>query len=421
MPTESRIRYGIVTDPSQAADPLPRRGDPLPQRGDPLPRRGEPLPRRGDQLPQRGDPLPQRGDPLPRRGDPLPQRGDPPPQRGDPLPQRGDPLPRRGDPLPQRGDPLPQRRDPLPQRGDPLPQRGDPLPQRGDPLPQRGDPPGDPGALPRRTGRTRRSGRHRSAHRLSLPSDAPTLLLAVPGRASAASDEVSGQVAAEARLSCQGADVQVAYLEGSERSLEEALATPAHGPWPALAVLVPLLAGPHPRADAALQRAVAGAAGEVLLAEHLGPHPLLAEALHARLAEVGLARESRARGLSISNAANGVLVLADRGEDAVRAAGVAAVLLAGRLAAPAVHASIDNPPGIAAAVEQLHAMGASRVAIAPCLIGPETDPRELDAVSAAIGALAAPPLGAHPAIGQLVAMRYGNALAGLRPADSSLG
>jgi sirohydrochlorin ferrochelatase len=159
----------------------------------------------------------------------------------------------------------------------------------------------------------------------------------------------------------------------------------------------------------------------VILAEHLGPHPLLAEALHARLAQVGLARESRVRGLSISNAANGVLVLADRGEDAVRAAGVAAVLLAGRLAAPAVHASIDNPQGIAAAVEQLHAMGASRVVIAPCLIGPETDPRELDAVSAAIGALAAPPLGAHPAIGQLVAMRYGNALAGLRPADSSLG
>jgi sirohydrochlorin ferrochelatase len=243
----------------------------------------------------------------------------------------------------------------------------------------------------------------------------------VPGSVTAASDEISGQIAAEARVSCQGADVQVAYVEGSEHSLADALATPASGPWPALAVLVPLLAGPHPRTDAALQRAVAGAAGEVILAEHLGPHPLLAEALHARLAQVGLARESRARGLSISNAANGVLVLADRGDDAVRAAGVAAVLLAGRLAAPAVHASIDNPQGIASAVEQLRAMGASRVAIAPCLIGPETDPRELDAVGAAIGALAAPPLGAHPAIGHLVAMRYGNALAGLRPADSSLG
>jgi sirohydrochlorin ferrochelatase len=310
----------------------------------------------------------------------------------------------------------------LPQRGEPLPQRGEPLPQRGDPLPQRGEPSGDPSALPRRVNRTRRSGRHRSAHRLSLPSDAPTLLIAVPGSSSPESDKISGEIAEAAAESCQGAHIQVAYLEGSENRLDQAVAAPAQGgPYPALAVIVPLLAGPQPKADAALQRAVAGAAGEVVLAEHLGPHPLLAEALHARLAQVGLARESRVRGLSISNAANGVLVLADRGDDAVRAAGVAAVLLAGRLAAPAVHASIDDPQAVASAVTRLREMGASRVAIAPCVIGPETDPRELDAVSAATGALCAPPLGAHPAIAQLVAMRYGNALAGLRPADSSLG
>jgi hypothetical protein len=413
----------------QASEPLPRRGDPLPQRGDPLPQRGDPLPQRGDPLPQRGEPLPQRGDPLPRRGDPLPQRGEPLPQRGDPLPQRGDPLPQRGDPLPQRGDPLPRRGDPLPQRGDPLPRRGDPLPQRGEPLPQRGDPlpqRGEPSladqeALPRRTGRTRRSGRHRSPHRLTLPSDAPTLLLAVPGSASEASDTISEQVAEAARMSCQGAEVRVAYLEGGARRLDEALADFGQGPWLAQAVVVPLLAGPQPRADAALQLAVASAPGEVVVAEHLGPHPLLAEALHARLAQVGLARESRARGLSISTAANGVLVLADRGDDAVRAAGVAAVLLAGRLAAPAVHASIDDPHGIASAIGRLRDMGASRVVIAPCVIGPETDPRDLDAVSAAAGALIAPPLGAHPAVAQLVAMRYGAALVGLPAADSSLG
>jgi CbiX len=308
-------------------------------------------------------------------------------------------------------EPLPPREPPL-QRGYPLPRRGEPLPQRGEPLPQRGEP------LPRRTVRTRRSGRHRSPHRLTLPSDAPTLLLAVPGVACAASDAISAEIAAAARLSCQGADVQVAYLEGTERGLGDSLAALADGPWPALAVVVPLLAGPHPRSDASLQRAVAEADGEVVVADHLGPHPLLAEALHSRLAEVGLARESRARGLSISTVANGVLVLADRGDDAVRAAGVAAVLLAGRLAAPAVHASIDDPQGIASAATRLRDMGASRVAIAPCVIGPETDPRELEAVSAAIGALSAPPLGAHPAIGQLVAMRYGNALVGLRPAGT---
>jgi len=424
----------------------PQREDFPPQREDFPPQRGDFPPQREDFPPQRGDPPPQHeslsrvrdslarlddeepvtepGAPLPppeppsQREDPLPHGAEPFPQRGESVYQPREPLPRRGEePVYQPREPLPQRELP-PQRGEsvfqprePLPQRGEPLPRRGEPLPQRE-------ALPRRTGRTRRSGRHRSPDRLSLPSDAPTLLIAVPGTASPDSGTIGEQVAVAARMSCQGADVQFAYLEGTEHRLDEALATLADGPWPALAVVVPLLAGPHPRSDRALQRAVAGADGQIVVAEHLGPHPLLAEALHSRLAEVGLARESRVRGLSISTVANGVLVLADRGDDAVRAAGVAAVLLAGRLAAPAVHASIDDPQGIASAAERLQAMGASRVAIAPCVIGPETDPRELDAVSAAIGALAAPPLGAHPAIGQLVAMRYGNALVGLRPAGT---
>jgi CbiX len=429
MPDESRIRYGSVTDSSEAAEPLPRR-EPLLERDDPLPRRGDPLPPHeslsrvrdslarledGEPVPQAEVPEPQRESVFQPREKRLPPREAPPPyedplaRRGETLPQR-EALPRRDGPLPRRGEPLPQRGEALPQRGEPLPQR-EALPQRGEPLPQRE-------ALPRRTGRTRRSGRHRSPDRLSLPSDAPILLLAVPGSAKPASDTIGEEVAATAGLSCPGADVQAAYLEGTEHRLDEKLAALAEGQWPAVAVVVPLLAGPHPRSDLALQRAVAGGDGQIIVAEHLGPHPLLAEALHTRLAEAGLARESRARGLSISTVANGVLVLADRGDDAVRAAGVAAVLLAGRLAAPAVHASIDDPQGIASAAERLHAMGASRVAIAPCVIGPEADPREIDAISAAIGAPAAPPLGAHPAIGQLVAMRYGNALVGLRPADS---
>jgi sirohydrochlorin ferrochelatase len=438
MPDESRIPYGSVTDPSEAAGPLPRR-EPLPRRGDSPPQRGDPPPqheslsrirdslaRLDDEEPatQPGAPLPlpeppsQREDSFPHGAEPFPPRGGSVFQPSEPLRRPGgesvfqprEPLPQR-EPPPPRGESVFQPREPLPRRGEPLPRRDEPLPQRGEALPQRE-------ALPRRTGRTRRSGRHRSPDRLSLPSDAPTLLIAVPGTAGPGSETIGEQVAAAARVSCQGADVQVAFLEGTEHRLDEALAALADGPWPALAVVVPLLAGPHPRSDLALQRLVAGADGQVVVAEHLGPHPLLAEALHSRLAEVGLARESRVRGLSISTVANGVLVLADRGDDAVRAAGVAAVLLAGRLAAPAVHASIDDPQGIASAAERLQAMGASRVAIAPCVIGPETDPRELDAVSAAIGALAAPPLGAHPAIGQLVAMRYGNALVGLRPAGT---
>jgi sirohydrochlorin ferrochelatase len=274
--------------------------------------------------------------------------------------------------------------------------------------------------LPRRTGRSLPPGRHRSPHRLTLPSDAPALVLAVPGAAGTASDELAEQVAATAGMSCSGAEVRVGYLDGAEHRLADALIFDemvSAGSAPR-AVVVPLLAGPNPRIDAALDDLVGRAEASILLAGHLGPHPLLAEVLHLRLAEAGLARENRARGLSIVATANGVVVLADRGDAAVSAAGVTAVLLAARLAAPTVPASLGDPHSIDSALARLRDVGVSRAAIAPCVIGPETDPDELAAVCARTGAPCSGPLGTHPAVGQLVAMRYGAALAGLHLAGS---
>jgi hypothetical protein len=392
--------------------PPPLRADPLPERGpQPLPQRGAPpLPQRSpDGLPQRGpEPLPQRG------GQPLPQRSpDGLPQRGpDALPQRGaEPLPQRSpDGLPQRGpDALPQRgAEPLPQRGGELPQRGGDLPQRGGELPQRGG----NATLPRRTGRTRPAGRHRSPHRLSVASDAPALVIAVPGAASDESIRIAEEVASTAETSCPGIEIRLGFLNGAQHLLADNLVfdnepDPEH---PLDGVLVPLLAGANPLSDAALARAADGASGQVMLGAHLGPHPLIAEALHARLAEAGLSRAGRSRGLSIASSTYGVLVLADRGEEAVKTAGVAAVLLASRLAMPAAPASIDDPAGIDAALARLREAGAQHPVIAPCLIGPETPVADLEAVSAAIGAPYAPPLGSHAAVGQLVAIRYGAAL-----------
>jgi sirohydrochlorin ferrochelatase len=274
--------------------------------------------------------------------------------------------------------------------------------------------------LPRRTGRSLPPGRHRSPHRLTLPSDAPALVLAVPGAAGTGSDELAEQVAATAAMSCSGAEVRVGYLDGPEHRLADALIfdeTVSAGSAPQ-AVVVPLLAGPNPRIDAALDDLISRAEASILLAGHLGPHPLLAEVLHFRLAEAGLARETRARGLSIVATANGVVVLADRGDAAVSAAGVTAVLLAARLAAPTVPASLGDPRSIESALARLRDAGVSRAAIAPCVIGPETDPDELAAVCANTGAPCSGPLGTHPAVGQLVAMRYGAALAGLHLAGS---
>ncbi|HET7018118.1 MAG TPA: hypothetical protein VFI65_29645 [Streptosporangiaceae bacterium] len=347
-----------------------------------------------------------------------------------------------------------------------------PLPQR---RPARDDSAGP--ILPRRTGTLRRVGRHRSAHRISVASDAPALVLAVPGASTHAYAELADQIAEATAESCPGVEIRIGFLEGSSDLLMDLLATePAEQSEPAIppepsapsepergdgshrangthrpghshrsahsspehsapspaearggvngtgivpqAVIVPLLAGAHPEFDRRVATILSQVPMQVMLAPHLGPHPLLAGALHDRLSEVGLARASRARGLNISIGSNGVLLIADRGPQAVADAGVTAVLLAARIAVPVVPASLGDTDTIRAALERLVEAGASHPAIAPCLIGPETNPDELTHLSSALDAPCAAPLGAHPAVAQLVAVRYGEALARMSTVSS---
>ena len=464
MPGESRLPFVSVSEPSEDPEQLASRELPLPRRKPPAERadassepRWEPFsppPERfaaqQDRLSAAGQQWPGADPPFtgtgrsggsdggvrgpglaagfepPRFGAPLRAGGEgrevhggapealhepaqPLPRRGEPLPQRGEPLPQRSEPLPRRGEPLPAA-EPLPHRGEPLPQQAEPLPQRGGQLPQRGD------ALPRRKAAAPRAGRHRSPHRLTVPSDAPALVLAVPGVYSDASAELAEQIATRAQDSCPAAEIRIGFLSGSDQPLADAITFPPpefDGQISQRAVVVPLLAGPNPSVDAALAGLVGEAPEPVLLGGHLGPHPLLAEALHARLAEAGLARTGRARGLSIATGANGALVVADRGPDAAQAAGIIAVLLAARLAMPTAPASIDDQESIDAGLARLREAGVSLPALAPCMIGPEIAAGELEALSDALGAPCAAPLGAHPVIAQLVAIRYGAALAGL--------
>jgi hypothetical protein len=420
--------------PRSPFQPYTRRGESFPALGDPQQHRREALPQRGapiadgsEVLPHRGAPLQDGGEQVPRHGA-LPERGTSASTADDALPQRGQPLPQRtsapseNEALPQRGQPLPQRtsapseNDALPQRGQPLPQRGEPLPQRGEPLPQRGEQPGGPEALPRRTTRTRPSGRHRSPHRLSVASEAPALVLAVPGSAEADTAEIGPRVASIAGLSCPGVEIRVGYVDGSDLSLADCLLSPdgesgEQDQFPS--VIVPLLLGPSPSIDSVLRRLATQPPIPAVVAAHLGPHPLVAEALHARLAEAGLARHARSSGLSISADGRGVIVLADKDEQAASAAAVAAVLLASRLSVPVVPASLGDPASIADAVTRLSESGAPRPALAPCLIGPETSLLVLDDLATALRAPASATLGAHQAVGQLVAIRYGAALASL--------
>ena len=292
-------------------------------------------------------------------------------------------------------------------------------------------------------------------------------MLAVPGASTHAYAELADQIAEATAESCPGVEIRIGFLDGSSDLLMDLLAaepaeqsdpvmpaapsepergdgshrangthrpghshrsahsSPEHSAPPSAetrggvngtgivpqAVIVPLLAGAHPEFDRRVATILSQVPMQVMLAPHLGPHPLLAGALHDRLSEVGLARASRARGLNISIGSNGVLVIADRGPQAVADAGVTAVLLAARLAVPVVPASLGDIDSLRAAIERLAEAGASHPAIAPCVIGPETNPEELTHLSSALDAPCAAPLGAHPAVAQLVAVRYGEALA----------
>ena len=313
-------------------------------------------------------------------------------------------LPARDSGLPRRDPGLPAREAPLPTRGPGRPAREAPLPARGPGLAARGS------GLPTRTTRTRPPGRHRSPDRLSVPPDAPALVLAVPGALTDSAVEIAASVIEVASQSCPGVTVRAGFVEGSEESLTSVLADCQIPDGLPAAVVVPLLICPRPDVDAAIAATISAAPVPALQAAPLGVHPLLAGALHARLAEAGLARGDRIGRISIvTTAAEGVLVAAI-GDEAVAAAGTVAVLLAARLAVPVAAASFGDASSIRDAAGRLMDAGVAGLALAPCVIGPEIGHLDLAAVADAAGMRTAQPLGAQTAIGQLAAVRYGAAL-----------
>lgn len=241
-----------------------------------------------------------------------------------------------------------------------------------------------------------------------LPPGAPALVLAVPG----SGDEVSAEVAGVLSVENPHVDVRLAYLaDGAEAVAKQFVEIAAERPEGALAaVAIPLVTGPYPRVYRTVREAVAQSGVRVTVTEPLGPHPMLAEALHVRLADKGLARVDRMRLFNIAAPVDGVIVATAGGEDAARAAETTAVLLAARLALPVVAASLDSAPSIGDAAERLRRIGASKLAVAPYVIGPEADLERVSTAANAIGAGYAEALGPHSSVVQLAAQHYGNAL-----------
>ncbi|WP_308164559.1 sirohydrochlorin chelatase [Nonomuraea sediminis] len=231
----------------------------------------------------------------------------------------------------------------------------------------------------------------------SLPPDAPMLVLAAPGSV----EGVAAEIAAVVRVDNPQIEVRLSSLA------ELAGTLPAGRD----AVVVPLVTWADPMVMAEIGKAVAASGSGAVVTEPLGPHPLLAEALHIRLAERGLARADRVRLLNVSSPVDAVILGTAGGEQAVGAVQPTAVLLASRLTLPVVAASLDSEPGVAVAAQRLRAAGAQRLAIAPCLIGHEAPEGIVAEAAASIDAGHAEPLGAHGAIAELVARAYGSQLA----------
>ncbi|MBZ4319496.1 sirohydrochlorin chelatase [Streptomyces huiliensis] len=291
-------------------------------------------------------------------------------------------------------------------------------------------PTGPTSGLPVRMPRPRQSGRHRRPEPVTAPVAAPPLVLAVPGAPGPAARRLAEETLSIARSELPGLDARIGYVdvegdaggypaldsvlgyaaaqhtartsEAQALSDEEAAAW-ARGP---AAVVVPLLAGPDTAVLRRIRQSVVSSGSAFELTDTLGPHPLLAEALHVRLSEAGLARADRARLFTVATAADGIVLATVGGPEAVQAAGITGMLLSARLAVPVLAAGLDEEGAVARAADELRSSGSRNLALAPCLIGPEADEALPSMAAKEAGCAAAEPLGAYPAIGKLVLAKY---------------
>jgi len=261
-------------------------------------------------------------------------------------------------------------------------------------------------------------GRHRRAVPASLPQTAPALVLAVPGSDTDLTSGAAGELTAVLRVDNPAVEVRAARIDGGgpgdPSDLQAVLADVAsrRPDGPPCAVVIPLIATVNPPVIRRLRESVAASGVNAIVSGFLNSNAMIAEALHIRLAEAGLARADRVRLFSIVTAADGVLIATVGGPNGAASANVTSVLLAARLALPVITASMDSAPSVQEGVMRLKEMGVNRLAIAPCFIGPEANRSDLESLLAA-GADCAAPIGAHSNIAKLAALTYGQAISSL--------
>ncbi|RNL83675.1 sirohydrochlorin chelatase [Halostreptopolyspora alba] len=281
----------------------------------------------------------------------------------------------------------------------------------------------NPDRLPPRDLPRRRSGRHRNPLSFDSWVGTPTLVLAVPGAEHEGAREESGDAANP--IGPQMCDLIRSYRPevtirygcagGDEHPLTDALSdlTPVEGR-PVAGVVVPMVTAPHPPTSQAISEAVSATRADVRVTDGLGPHPMLAEVLHLRLAEAGYVRADRMRLISVvapnTEMTDGVIVGAAGGDEAVNAAGVTAVLLAARLGITVLPADLENEASLESVMGQLRQAGCAQPVIAPSVLGPEFPTERLAALAERFGARACAPLGAGSTLAKIAALRYAEVL-----------
>ncbi|MCL6667303.1 MULTISPECIES: sirohydrochlorin chelatase [Streptomyces] len=201
-----------------------------------------------------------------------------------------------------------------------------------------------------------------------------------------------------------GLPVHLGHIELNEPLLPDTLA----GLGGRQAVLVPLLLsrGYHIKRD--IPEMAAASDVHARVAGALGPHPLLVDALYARLVEAGW----RTRTDEETRRASAVVLAAagSRDPESRVDTGRTAELLAERLGVPVVPAyATTSAPTVPDAIRALAARGRHRVAVASYFTAPGRFATEC---AEAAPWIASAPLGTHPAMAELLLHRYDNAVKG---------
>ncbi|MCL7377240.1 sirohydrochlorin chelatase [Streptomyces sp. 35G-GA-8] len=272
--------------------------------------------------------------------------------------------------------------------------------------------------------------RNTSGDTPASPCPAPTLLVVAHGSRDPRALRTITALLDRVRELRPGLDVRLGHIELNEPRLPDTLAALGAG----RAVLVPLLLsrGVHIKRDLPAFAAAVAPRLRTRIAAPLGPHPLLVEALYARLVEAGWPmsptnptertrhgnRTDRDLGTDPTGHDAAIVLAAAGSRDPESAADTrrTALMLSERLGGVPVvpaYASAASPT-VPEALRALAARGRHRTAIASYF----TAPGYFATRSAAAGSglvtaprLVTAPLGAHPAMARLLLHRYDAALA----------